>query len=192
MVLLRVLPDCTACESGFEANASGFCLEGIGEGTECFEEGDTKCMGYTFYECDNNLEWDNKGIVIGNCSVECFPVGNTSCQGDYSLLCGLNYDWAIQGNIDGLCGYVSLTGGTPLRDTYSNGDESSEEGDEIKKKSQGWIVFLIVAIFLLVVMVVFVLFKIFNRARGKSGLITSTNSPTPPKPKTPPSSGSYS
>ncbi|GAI98862.1 unnamed protein product, partial [marine sediment metagenome] len=178
------LSDCTACEDDFEVNESGFCLE-IDVGTECFEEGDTKCRGYTFYECDDDLEWERQGIIIGECKVKC-EKANTSCQGEYSILCGSNYKWAIQGKIDGLCGYVSPTGGTLLLgDTILDDDDlDSEEDDE--RESQTFIIFLIVAIFLLVILVIFVLFKIFSREKRKPGLTTSTHYPARPRSRRPP------
>jgi len=179
------ISDCSACESGFEVNESGFCLEIPEEDIGCSEEGDTKCRGYNFYECDNNLEWDRQGIVVGNCSVECSPIANTSCQGDYSLLCGADYKWAIQGNIDGLCGYVSPTGGTPLGDTYNNEDETPEAGED-DEETNWFLVILIVGVAILILVIVFVLFKIFSREKGKIGLTTSNNYPTRPRPKRPP------
>lgn len=60
---------------------------------EC-NDGDKKCVGYEYYECEN-LAWVNKSLIIGNCGVQClsdsnctdaFPnyILNYYCASDYT------------------------------------------------------------------------------------------------------------
>jgi len=169
--------NCTACvcDADFEANESGFCLEDI-TGTKCSPKGVEKCIGYSLHECGSDLKWDNKGKVIGNCSVECYPIGNMSCQGEIPLRCGSDYQWSLQSRISGLCGYIS----TPLNytppgdrcgngycnydeDEYSCPEDCAEEDDA---EGPNWfLIALVVGIVILILVIVIVLFKIFSKER---------------------------
>ncbi len=166
-----------ACDSGYIADNSGFCLLDI-SGTDCSTEGDENCVGYTLYECDEDLEWDLKGYIVEECEVECAPIGNTSCSGEYPLRCGSDYTWTLQSKINGLCGYTT----TPL--IYEDGDDltycgngycgydedefSCPEDCEAEKPSKKWMLpFVIIVISLLILFIVFVLFKIYRKEKRR-------------------------
>ncbi len=181
--------DCTSCvcDAGFDADGEGNCVEDI-EGTECDEEGDESCRGYTYYTCGDDLTWDKEGIIIGECEVECIK-GNSSCQGEYPIKCGADYEWHIQQKIIGQCGYTVTTtsGGDVDRcgNGYCNYDEDEfscpEDCAEEKSKSDKTIlIVLIVAFSILILVVVFVLLKIFNKER-KRGTPSGPDRRIPPE-----------
>jgi len=193
--------DCV-CDATFPSDGSGKCVEAI-TGGDCSPVGNETCTGYNLYECDSDLTWDNKGIVLGECGVECLS-GEKDCDGEVSLSCGLNHKWVIQGKINGLCGYtvdpVDPDDPDDSSDRCGNGycnydeDENScpEDCAEDNGKETNWfLIILIVGVAILILVIVFVLFKIFSREKGKIGLTTSNNYPTRPRPKRPPVQRSY-
>ena len=185
--------NCTGCvcDAGYGKNASGFCLQDIG-GTRCSPVGNKSCTGYTLSECGSDLKWDNKGKVIGNCSVACYPIGNMSCQGEIPLRCGSDYQWALQSKINGLCGYVSTTplGYNATSDRCGNGycnydeDEDSCPEDCAPENGDGeepnwFLIALIAGIVILILVIVIVLFKIFSKERR--GPMPQPNRNIPPE-----------
>ena len=190
--------DCV-CDATFPSDGSGKCVEAI-TGGDCSPVGNETCTGYNLIECDSDLIWDNKGIVLGECGVECLS-GEKDCDSEISLSCGLNHKWVIQGKINGLCGYtVDPDDPDDSSDRCGNGycnydeDENScpEDCAEDNGKETNWfLIILILGVAILILVIVFVLFKIFSREKGKIGLTTSNNYPTRPRPKRPPVQRSY-
>ena len=175
------ISDCTACETDFEVDGSGNCVDDI-EGTECSDKGDEECVGYNLYECDNDLEWDKKGIVLDECEVECLK-GSNSCRGEYPLSCGTDYQWDLQTRINGMCGYTSTQtlgydGTTTSEDElkycgngycgYNEDESNCPEDCEEGKISKNWMLpFIIIVISFLILLIVFVLFKIYKKEKRR-------------------------
>ena len=182
---------CTGCvcDVGFNPDSNGSCIQSITD-TSCFVVGNETCTGYTLSECNSNLVWEDKGIVVGNCSVECYPVGNMSCQGETPLRCGADYAWDFQSKINGLCDYTDYTddsddnGDTLNRcgNGYCNYDEDENSCPEDCAEDDGepnWALIILVAgIAILILVIIFVLFKIFSRE--KRGPMPQPNRRLPP------------
>ncbi len=185
------ITNCTACtcNTGFVANASGFCLKEK-TNTACSEVGKKECAGTNLYTCNASLMWKTNGIVVGECGVNCSPVGTSSCDGETSLTCGAAYQWIMQGKISGFCGYVSAVflnySSTEERcgngicnydeDEFSCPEDCAEELDEVgsdevkpDEVERNWPkILLIIFIIILILVIIVVLFKLFNKRKTGS------------------------
>ena len=179
---------CTGCvcDVGFNPDSNGSCIQSITD-TSCFVVGNESCSGYNLIECDSDLIWDNKGIVLGECGVECLS-GEKDCDSEISLSCGLNHKWVIQGKINGLCGYTTNLGynkSTLNRcgNGYCNYDEDEyscpEDCAENDEEPNWGLIALVVGIAFLILLIIFVLFKIFSRE--KRGPMPRPNRRLPPQ-----------
>ncbi|ODS37277.1 hypothetical protein BEH94_04455 [Candidatus Altiarchaeales archaeon WOR_SM1_SCG] len=77
--------------------------------------GETRCIGLTYFECQNN-NWQNRGVVDGKCGYVHIPGQSEVCSAGETKCVGITYfecengNWQNRGLVDGKCGYTHESG----------------------------------------------------------------------------------